>query len=66
MDNFCSVNDFCPILREPCIGRKCAMAVKLDHPNVSVYTAYWACGLTSDGRMDHRQPRFIDWESKYG
>lgn len=54
----------CPILRNPCIGRNCAMAVKLDHYNVSAYSVYWVCGLTNDGEMKHRQPNFIASESK--
>jgi len=59
------VNNFCPILREPCIGRKCAMAVKLDHYNVSAYSIYWVCGLTHDGEMKHRRSNYIDEMSKY-
>lgn len=56
----------CPILRESCIGRNCAMAVKLDHPNVSAYVIYWACGLTTDGHMRHREPNYIDAKEKNG
>lgn len=54
----------CPILRGPCIGRQCAMAVKLDHPNVSVYSVYWVCGLTNDGEMKHRNPNVIASEAR--
>jgi len=54
----------CPILRGPCLGRQCAMAVKLDHPLVSAYDVYWVCGLTTDGNMKHRKPSYIASEAR--
>lgn len=57
-------NWVCPILREPCIGKDCAMAVELDHPNVSAYSILWKCGLVNDGEQRHRKAHVICSESK--
>ena len=56
---------YCPILKSLCIGKKCALAVKLDHYNVSTYSIIWECGLTITGDMKHRRARTIESESKH-
>lgn len=40
------------------------MAVKLNHPNVSVYSILWRCGLVNDGEQMHRKAHVICSESK--
>lgn len=39
---------FCPILKDTCIGRECALSVIIDHPNVNPYQVLWQCGLLPD------------------
>ena len=57
---------YCPLRfgkgDERCIGRECAAAVRLSHPNVSVYKTLWVCGLTSDGEMKHRERHIVESE----
>lgn len=38
----------CPIRNDECLGRECAMAVKLDHPLISAYDILWVCGLVNN------------------
>ena len=57
-------NAMCPMLGAPCLGKGCAVAVRLDHPLVSAYDVYWVCGLTNDGEMKHRKPRYIASEAR--
>ena len=42
----------CPLIQAECIGKKCAMSVMLDHPNVSAYNVVWKCGLLHDPDID--------------
>ena len=51
----------CPLIKSECIGRECAMAVMLDHPNVSAYNVIWKCGLLHDSDIDrHGYSPIID------
>ena len=46
MDNYQN-GLFCPFLRKECIGKKCAMAISIDHYLISSYDIVWRCGLIS-------------------
>lgn len=57
---------FCPILKGECVGKNCAMVVKLDHPNISAYNKYWVCGLVaSHDTIKHGTVQIIDSWSRY-
>lgn len=58
---------YCPFLHGECMGRECAMAVKIDHPNVSAYNVVWTCGLIAHVEMQKLSKlQIVDMESKYG
>lgn len=59
-----TVNMFCPILNKNCIGRKCAMAVKISHYSFDPYDILWVCGLLhtrevydGEGNIIAREPK---------
>ena len=55
----------CPLLNSECIGRNCAMAVMLDHPNISAYDVCWKCGLIHSVEVErYGQPHVIDSMSR--
>lgn len=56
---------FCPILKDTCMGRECALAVIIDHPNVNPYQVLWQCGLLHDRDVErHGYSQVIDSERK--
>ncbi len=56
---------FCPILNKECIGKNCAMAIKLDHFTISAYEVIYQCGLVSThDSYSFGKPHYIDSEFK--
>lgn len=56
---------FCPILKKECIGKKCAMAIKLDHFTISAYEVPYQCGLiVTHDSYSFGKPQYIDCEHK--
>lgn len=54
---------FCPFLRKECIGKKCAMAISIDHYLISPYDIVWRCGLIStDSSYNHGKAKIISYE----
>lgn len=56
---------FCPILKKECIGKNCAMAIKLDHFTISAYEVPYQCGLiVTHDSYSFGKPQYIDCERK--
>ena len=56
----------CPLRNDVCLGRRCALAQKVDSANVRPYHIYWTCGLvvTYDSyRFGDNQ--YVDVEEKW-
>jgi len=55
---------FCPFLHKRCIGKKCAMAISIDHYLISPYDIVWRCGLIStDSSYNYGKAKTILVES---
>lgn len=55
----------CPIKNDVCLGKECAMAVKMDHPLISAYDIVWKCGLVNDPDiLEHGKAYVIDIENR--
>lgn len=47
MDDEKVTNLICPFLKKECIGKRCALAISIDHYSVDPYDVLWQCGLVS-------------------
>jgi len=55
----------CPLRNDVCLGRRCALAQKVDSANVSAYCTYWTCGLvTTYDSFNHGNNHYVDSESR--
>jgi hypothetical protein len=55
----------CPLRNDVCLGRRCALAQKVDSANVSAYRIYWTCGLvTTHDSFNHGRNHFVDSEER--
>jgi len=47
---------YCPLMQNTCIGKDCALAVKLDSATVGVYDVIYRCGLVNN----YGEPNIIE------
>ena len=70
-DEYTLAGAFCPILNNECVGRKCAMAVKIGSATLRrPHEAIWLCGLVStDMVINHGNAQVVEhlWsKDQYG
>lgn len=53
----------CPLRNDVCLGRRCALAQKVDSASVSAYRTYWTCGLvTTHDSYKHGCNQYVDFK----
>ena len=54
---------FCPIIKDDCVGRNCALAVEIKDPFLDRWHIYWQCSLVNSNCSGYKHTiNYIDSE----